>query len=87
MRPGGLFTRPHLGLIAERGPELLTPSTGPSRGFGLGHSFSINSSPVINVGPGTDLGDIKAALEEHARTIAQEVRRIIEIDLEREAIV
>jgi hypothetical protein len=42
---------------------------------------------VINVGPGTDLGDIKAALEEHARTIAQEVRRIIEIDLEREAIV
>ncbi|HEX4201185.1 MAG TPA: hypothetical protein VHY59_06680 [Chthoniobacterales bacterium] len=34
-----------------------------------------------------DLRDLRTALEEHARTIAQEVRRIIEIDFEREAVV
>jgi hypothetical protein len=34
-----------------------------------------------------DLGDFRVASEEHARSIAREVRRIIEIDFEREAVV
>jgi hypothetical protein len=85
---GGLFTRPHIGLVAEKWPELITPLGGPNKGLGLGgHTFQIHSAPVITVGAGTDLGDLKAALEEHARSLAQEVRKIIEIDLEREAVV
>jgi tape measure domain-containing protein len=85
---GGLFTRPHIGLVAEKWPELITPLGGPNKGLGLGgHTFQIHSAPVINVGSGTDLGSIKAALEEHARSLAREVRKIIEIDLEREAVV
>jgi hypothetical protein len=83
----GIFTRPHIGLLAEHGPEAIIPLTGPNRGNGLGHSFTIHSSPVINVGAGTDIGDLRSVLEEQARTIAQEVRRIIEIDFEREVVV
>jgi hypothetical protein len=42
---------------------------------------------VINVGSGADLSELKSALEDHARTIADEVRRIMAIDWEREAVV
>lgn len=54
-------------------------------GAGLGTRSRSILTQVINVGSGTDVGDFKAALEEHARTIAQEVR-IMEIDWEREAV-
>lgn len=74
-------------MIAERGPEATIPLTGPNRGNGLEHSFTIHSNPVINVGVGTDLGEFGEILTEHARSIAQEVRRIIQIDFEREAVI
>lgn len=83
---GGIFTRPHLGLIAEKGPEALIPLSGPNAGNGLSQ-FTVHSAPVINIGPGTDIAEFKSALEEHARHIAEEVHRIIQIDFEREAIV
>jgi hypothetical protein len=71
--------------VAERVPEAIIPLSGHS---GLG-GLTIHSNPVINVGAGSagDLGDLRSALEEHARAIAREVRRIIEIDFEREAVV
>jgi hypothetical protein len=57
-------------------------------GNGLGNSFTIDANPVINLGPGADdLGDSKDALADYARILAQEVREIIEIDFEPEAVV
>jgi hypothetical protein len=40
-----------------------------------------------SIGGASDLTDLKEALTEYARMLAQDVRRIIEIDFEREAVV
>jgi hypothetical protein len=85
---GGIFVRPHLGLIAERGPEAIIPLGGRKGSLG-GISFSVQSSPTIHLGAGagTSIGDVETLLKEHARNIAEEVRRIFEIDSERAAAV
>jgi hypothetical protein len=82
---GGIFTRPYIGIVAERGPEAIIPFSG-SRGFGA--SLVINSNPTIHVGAGAsggDIGGFERVLADHARAIAHEVRRMFELDNERSA--
>jgi hypothetical protein len=75
---GGIFTRPHIGLIAERGPEAIIPL----RGRHGGSAITVNSNPTINLGAGGDVGSLQDILAEHARQIAAEVRRIFEMENE-----
>ena len=82
---GGIVVRPHVGLVGEAGPEAIIPLKGNTGGL-LG-SITVNSNPVIHIGPGTDPGGLREALREHAREIAEEVRRIFEIQAEQNAVV
>jgi hypothetical protein len=79
---GGIFTRPHIGLIAERGPEANIPLNKPGS-FG---AISVNAPITIN-GPASEHGDLRAILTEHAPTIAREVLRILAIECEQAAVV
>lgn len=69
---GGFFTRPHIGLVAERGPEAVVPL---SRGSGLGHHVTINYSPTIQSG---GAGVLSQLLRNHAEEIANHVQRALE---------
>ena len=82
---GGIVVRPHVGLVGEAGPEAIIPLKGNTGGL-LG-SITVNSNPVIHIGPGADPGGLREALREHAREIAEEVRRIFEIQAEQNAVV
>ena len=83
---GGIVVRPHVGLVGEAGPEAIIPLK-KGGGGGLLGSITVNSNPVIHIGPGTDAGGLREALREHAREIAEEVRRIFEIQSEQNAVV
>jgi hypothetical protein len=83
---GGIVVRPHVGLVGEAGPEAIIPLK-KGGGGGLLGSITVNSNPVIHIGPGTDPGGLREALREHAREIAEEVRRIFEIQAEQNAVV
>jgi hypothetical protein len=83
---GGIVVRPHVGLIGEAGPEAIIPLK-KGGGGGLLGSITVNSNPVIHIGPGAAPGDLREALREHAREIAAEVRRIFEIQAEQSAVV
>ena len=81
---GGIFTRPHVGLVAERGPEAIIPLNKPG-GF-LG-SIHVHSNPVFNVGPGADQGSLTQALSEYARELAYEIKKQFAIEAEQSAVV
>lgn len=62
---GGIFSRPHLGLVAEAGPEAIVPLSDKARGLdvlhgaaralgagGGGGGINLTFSPTINVGSG-----------------------------------
>lgn len=83
---GGIFTSPHLGLVAEHGPEAIIP-LGKGGSGGLLGSVTVHSSPVVHVGAGANPGDLRDALKEHARDIAEEVYRIFQIQMEQNAVV
>jgi len=95
---GGIFTTPHIGLIAERGPEAIIPLaksigggllSGGLRGAlgaGLG-ALHINSSPTIHAGHGTDHAGLAGILEAHARDIAAQVLQILQMEMEQSAVV
>jgi hypothetical protein len=76
---GGIFTRPHIGLVAERGPEAIIP-------LGGGGAITVNAPITIN-GSAAEHGDLTAILTEHAQAIAREVQRILAIQYEQEAVV
>ena len=77
----GIFTRPHINLIAERGPEAIIPLSGATGG-----AITVNAPITIN-GASAEHGDLTAILTEHARTIAREVQRIMAIEYEQAAVV
>ena len=52
----------------------------------LGGSITVNALITIN-GPVADQGNFAAILSEHSREIAEEVRRIFEIQAEQQAVV
>lgn len=64
---GGIFTRPHLAWIAERGPEAVVPLTGPNRGLGFG-------GVVINMN-GTYIGGKRQLEEEIVNGLSRWARR------------
>jgi hypothetical protein len=82
---GGIFSRPHIGLIAEKGPEAIIPLNKPGNGF-LG-SIHVHSAPVFNVGPGADQGSLTQALSEYARELAYEIKKQFAIEAEQSAVV
>ena len=81
---GGMFSRPHIGLVAERGPEAIIPLNKPG-GFGL-PSVTVNAPITIN-GAAAGHADLSAILAEHARAIAYEVQRVLQIEYEQAAVV
>ena len=81
---GGIFTRPHVGLVAEKGPEAIIPLS--KTGGGLLGGVTVNA-PITISGPVADSGNLAAILAEHARERARQVRRTLEIEYETEAIV
>ena len=74
---GGIVKRATMGLIGEAGPEAVIPL---SKAKGFGATINVTSSPTIHAGPGSDLAGMRMLLNEHARTIADEVRRIFELE-------
>ena len=54
---------------------------------GLLGSIAVSSSPVIHVGHGADMGALGAILQEHAKSIAEEVLQVIAIKMEQSAVV
>ena len=82
---GGIFTRPHVGLVGEAGPEAIIPLNKAKPRL-LGGSITVNALITIN-GPVADQGNFAAILSEHSREIAEEVRRIFEIQAEQQAVV
>ena len=95
---GGIFTTPHIGLIAERGPEAIIPlarsmgrgllsgGLGGTLGAGLG-ALHINSSPTIHAGHGTNHASIATVLDAHARDIAHQALQILQRQMEQSAVV
>jgi|SRR6516162_3095774 hypothetical protein len=81
---GRIFTRPHIGLVAEKGPEAIIPLNKPG-GFGL-PSVTVNAPITIN-GAAAGHADLSAILAEHARAIAYEVQRVLQIEYEQAAVV
>jgi hypothetical protein len=79
---GGIFTRPHIGLIAEHGPEAIIPLNKPGT-FG---SIMVNA-PITSNGAVGEHGDLTAILTEHARAITREVQRMLAIEYEQAAVV
>jgi len=72
-------TGPHIGLIAERGPEAIIPLGHKPGTFGAG--ITVNAPITIN-GPASEHGDLTAILTEHARTLAREVAWVLQIESE-----
>ena len=67
---GGIFTRPHIGLVAERGPEAIIPL---GRGGGLGHSVTVNAPITVNGGDRS----LESVLSNHAEAIARAVEKAL----------
>ncbi|MGN7472301.1 phage tail tape measure protein [Brevibacillus sp. SAFN-007a] len=84
---GGILTRPHVGLVAEAGPEAVIPLNRSPRSISLwkqaGRSMGLTSgggtvihltyAPQIN---GSDPNKIKPVLEENNRTLMDQLRSI-----------
>ncbi|MED4570314.1 phage tail tape measure protein [Brevibacillus agri] len=84
---GGILTRPHIGLVAEAGPEAVIPLNRSPRSISLwkqaGRSMGLTSgggtvihltyAPQIN---GGDPNTIKPVLEENNRTLMDQLRSI-----------
>jgi hypothetical protein len=68
MLQAGIFTRAHIGLIAERGPEANIPLSKPG---GFSASSAVHASITIN-GPTADQGNLTVIPGEHAREIARQ---------------
>lgn len=64
---GGLFTTPHLGLVAEAGPEAIIPLSDPSRGVPILNA----AADVLGVMPETENGTSAAILSSLSRTARQ----------------
>ncbi|GHS88574.1 hypothetical protein AGMMS49957_10300 [Synergistales bacterium] len=87
---GGIFDKPHLGLVAEAGAEAIIPLTNPSRGIPLwkaageemGVKFGGGNATTNNIKGGSPVINItvNGGDDSMARRVADEVRRaIIEI--------
>lgn len=65
---GGIFTRPHLAWIAEKGPEAVIPLTGPRAGMGL--------APVVHIHmEGTYIGGKRQLEDEIVNGLSRWARR------------
>jgi len=81
---GGIVIRPHVGLVGEAGPEAIIPLK--KGGGGMLGGVTVNAPITIN-GPVADQGNLAEILTEHAREIARQVKRALEIEYEQEAVV
>jgi hypothetical protein len=73
-------------LIGEAGPEAIIPL---KKGSGdlLGGAITVNAPITINGLAGGGQSDLGAILSGHARTIAREEQRVLEIQFEQQAVV
>jgi hypothetical protein len=76
---GGILPGPHIGLVAEKGPEAIIPLNKPG-------SFTVNAPITINGATG-ERGNLSAILSEHAREIARQVQQVLSIQYKQEAVV
>lgn len=75
---GGVFTSPHVGLVAEAGPEAIVPLNNPGRaaqvmaqaGLGGGGGGTVNNI-TVNAGMGADGQSIAAAIANELRIYEQ----------------
>ena len=84
---GGIVLRPHVGLVGEAGPEAIIP-LGRAAGV-LGHMLGgVTVNAPITIGAeATEHANLSAILAEHAREIAREVQRVLQLEAEQAAVV
>jgi hypothetical protein len=80
---GGVVNRPTRALIGESGPEMVLPLTG-SLMSKLGHTVNLSFG---NISFGGSTGDSVGFIREFAETIASEVKRVLETEHRRSAVV
>lgn len=99
---GGIAGFKQLSWLAERGPEAVIPLNRSERSLELlrstasalgarvgggGHVITLNAPLTVNGASGVDSAEFANALREHAENIVHEIRRVLSIETERQAVV
>jgi hypothetical protein len=82
---GGIVAKPTASVLGERGPEMVLPLTGNLMSR-LGHTVNL-SFGNISFGAGAEARSGEGFIHEFAETIANEVKRVLEMEHRRSAVV